>query len=192
MRLVPFRSVAVEDVWRAAQGIREWTLSLAPYGKSLGEVGAYVAAALAEEDAGTGLPFAVVLRAEGRVVGSTRLLGIDAAHRKAELGYTWYAPEVWGTGVNPSCKLLLLRHAFEGMGLERVHLFVNALNARSLRAVARLGAVREGVLRRDRRLADGSWRDTVVFSILRAEWPGVEAGLLARLGEGLARGGESG
>ena len=181
VRLIPLREVSIDGLWEAAQSLERWTLSLAPYGQSREQIRGYVAQASAQEDEGWTQPFAVLDQASGRVLGSTRLTLIDRENAKAELGYTWYARDVWGTAVNPSCKRLLLRHAFETMGLERVYFYVNLLNERSLAAVERLGAVREGVLRHDRRLSNGAWRDTVVLSILSAEWPAVRASLEERL-----------
>ena len=100
---------------------------------------------------------------------------------RVHLGWTAYDPCVWGTAVNVECKLLLLRHAFEDCGFGRVKIQTDAVNARSQAAIERLGAVREGVLRRHARRADGTFRDTVVFSVLAAEWPDVAEGLRRRL-----------
>lgn len=120
----------------------------------------------------------------GAVLGTSSLGDASLAHHRIHLGWTAYAPAVWGTVVNPACKLLLLGHAFDDCGFERVKIQTDAINARSQVAIAKLGAVREGVLRHHQRRADGSWRDTVVFSILTAEWPGVRDGLLRRIGGG--------
>ena len=131
---------------------------------------------------GTGrLAYAVRLAADGALAGTSSLLEPNAAHRGIHLGSTLYGPRWWGTAVNPEAKLLLLGHCFEDLGAERVKIQTDVLNTRSQAAIARLGAVREGVLRHEQRREDGSWRDTVVFSVLAAEWPAVRAGLLARL-----------
>ncbi len=129
------------------------------------------------------VPYVVRLVGGGAVVGTTTLGEVDLANESAHLGWTAYAPAVWGTGVNPECKLLLLGHAFEDCGFGRVKIQTDAVNERSQAAIAKLGATREGVLRRHIRRADGTFRDTVVFSVLREEWPGVRAGLLARVRE---------
>jgi RimJ/RimL family protein N-acetyltransferase len=105
---------------------------------------------------------------------------LDLVNERVHLGWAGYAPAVWSTGVNPAAKLALLRHAFENCGMRRVKLQTDALNARSQAAIARLGAVKEGVLRQHIRRADGTWRDTVVFSVRVNEWPVVRAGLEAR------------
>ncbi|HEX5632975.1 MAG TPA: GNAT family protein, partial [Gemmatimonadales bacterium] len=117
----------------------------------------------------------------GAVVGSTSYLDVVPRHRRVEIGSTWYRPDQWGTAVNPECKLMLLGHAFEVLGVNRVALVTDALNHRSQAAIAKLGAVREGVLRAHMVAQEGRVRDTVVFSIVRAEWPAVRDGLLARL-----------
>lgn len=125
--------------------------------------------------AGTGLG------ERGTVVGTTSLGEVDLANGGVHLGWTAYGPRWWGTSVNPEAKLLLLRHAFEDCGFERVQLQTDVVNLRSQAAIAGLGAVREGVLRHHRRRADGSWRDTVVFSVIAADWPGVRDRLGRRL-----------
>jgi len=117
----------------------------------------------------------------GTIVGTTNLHDVDIQNRHIHLGWTAYTPAAWGTAVNPECKFLLLRHCFEECFFERVKIQTDLMNVRSQEAIARLGAVREGVLRHHMLRADGSWRDTVVFSVLSQEWPAVKAGLLARL-----------
>jgi RimJ/RimL family protein N-acetyltransferase len=121
------------------------------------------------------------LGAAGAVIGTTSLGDVDLLNESVHLGWTGYAPAVWGTAVNPATKLLLLQHAFEDCGFGRVKIQTGLTNTRSQAAIAKLGATREGVLRRHKRLADGSFRDTVVFSILADEWPEVRKGLLARI-----------
>jgi RimJ/RimL family protein N-acetyltransferase len=159
------------ELWR-------WTASLV---RSVDDMARWVAEALAWRDAGTALPFAIVERASGRVVGSTRLANVEPAHRRAEIGWTWVAAPWQRTAVNTEAKLLLLGHAFDAMGCQRVELKTDALNARSRAAIARLGAVEEGTLRHHMITESGRVRDTVYFSILAGEWPAVRAGLEARL-----------
>jgi N-acetyltransferase len=118
----------------------------------------------------------------GTVVGTSSLGEWDLTHERVHLGWTAYGPRWWGGPVNAECKLLLLGHAFDHCGFGRVKIQTDLVNDRSQAAIARLGATREGVLRRHMRRADGSWRDTVVFAVLRDEWPAVRAGLEERLG----------
>lgn len=130
---------------------------------------------------GDALPFAIVDPARDEAVGGTVIFDYVAAHRRAEIGYTWLAPSVWRTAINTGAKYLLLRHAFESLGLNRVQLKTDARNLRSQAAIARLGAVREGTWRAHMVLPDGYVRDTVMFSIVAAEWPGVKAGLETKM-----------
>jgi RimJ/RimL family protein N-acetyltransferase len=125
--------------------------------------------------------WAVRMLSDGALVGSTRYLNIVAEHRRVEIGHTWYAPAVWATHVNPACKLALLDYGFETLGLNRVELKTDNRNLRSQAAIAKLGAMREGVFRSHMVRADGSLRDTVYFAIVRDEWPVVRDRLKARL-----------
>jgi len=132
----------------------------------------YYRSALEAPDA---LPF--VVEVGGELAGSTRLGDIRTAHAGLEIGWTWLHPRWYGSGVNRRMKRLLLAHAFGEMGMERVQLKTDLRNVRSQRAIEGLGAVREGVLRAHMRRPDGSMRDTVMYSVTRAEWPGVRARL---------------
>ena len=118
---------------------------------------------------------------DGRIIGTTSLGDLDLGNETVHLGWTAYSPAVWGTSVNPECKLLLLRHCFEHCGLGRVRLQTDVINVRSQAAMAKLGATREGVTRRHIKRVDGTWRDSVIFSVIVDDWPQVEAGLEARL-----------
>lgn len=129
------------------------------------------------------LPYAVRLVADGTLVGTSALIEAHLVNESVHLGSTLYGRRWWGTRVNPEAKLLLLAHCFEGCGFGRVKIQTDVLNTRSQEAIARLGARREGVLRREQRREDGTFRDTVVFSVLAGEWPAVKAGLQARLPE---------
>ncbi|MFF1878168.1 GNAT family N-acetyltransferase [Leifsonia sp. NPDC058230] len=131
--------------------------------------------------------YAVCLRSDGdRIVGTSTLGDFDLENGSAHIGWTAYAPEVWGTRVNAEAKRLLLGIAFEH-GFERVRLQADVLNSRSRAAIERLGARAEGILRHTQRRADGSWRDTAVYSVLREEWPEVRERLDARLASSLDR-----
>jgi RimJ/RimL family protein N-acetyltransferase len=117
----------------------------------------------------------------GSVVGTSSYLEVSRSDSRLEIGSTAYAPSVWGTQVNPQTKLLLLAHAFDDLGAGRVQLKTDVRNTRSQQAIARLGATYEGTLRRYQRRADGSVRDTVLFSITAEEWPEVRRRLEERL-----------
>jgi RimJ/RimL family protein N-acetyltransferase len=137
----------------------------------------WVRQALAEQQAGTALPFATVERASGRVVGSTRFGSYVPEHQRVEIGWTWIAPPWQRTAVNTEAKLLMLTHAFETLGCRRVELKTSSRNERSHAAILRIGATREGTLRQHMINPDGSSRDTVYFSILDGEWSDVKARL---------------
>ncbi len=141
----------------------------------------YVAGALEGYRAGSMLPWAVRRESDGRIIGSTRYHDIVSEIDRVEIGYTWYAKSAQGGFVNPACKMLLLGHAFEGLGCAVVGLRTDAENLRSQAAIAKLGAQRDGTIRRFGVRRDGSPRDTVMFSILREEWPAVRAALERRL-----------
>lgn len=195
VRLDPLVPDDAADLFAALDDERVWAAGYGggPAGRprDVRAMAGIVAAALAAREAGQRLPYVVRLapgRAPapaGTVVGTSSLADWDLVHERVHLGWTAYAPRWWGGAVNVECKLLLLGHAFDDCGFGRVKLQTDLLNTRSQAAIARLGATREGVLRRHTRRADGSFRDTVVFSILRGEWPGVRAGLLARLADGV-------
>src|SRR5690349_17927416 len=123
------------------------------------------------------MPFVVRHKATGDVVGSTRYFNVDATNRRLEIGHTWYARRAQRTAINSECKLLLLTHAFEALRCIAVEFRTHWFNHRSRRAIERLGAKQDGVLRNHQLLADGSRRDTVVYSIIEGEWPAVRAHL---------------
>jgi RimJ/RimL family protein N-acetyltransferase len=126
-----------------------------------------------------GLAWAVVV--DGVAAGSTSYLDVDTELGGLEIGWTWYRQDLWGTDVNPTCKLLLLTYAFEELGAGRVLLKTDALNTRSQAAIKKLGCRYDGTLRHHRRRNDGSVRDTAYFSMLADEWPAAKRGLVARL-----------
>jgi N-acetyltransferase len=130
--------------------------------------------ALARAAGGTELPFTIFQKPDDTIVGSTRLLTLPMPFTGLEIGWTWHSPSVWRTGVNTECKYLLLRHAFEDLGAIRVQLKTDARNTRSQNAIERLGAKREGVLRRHQLNYSGYIRDSVYFSITDDEWPAVK------------------
>ena len=127
------------------------------------------------------LPFAVIHLASGRVAGATRYLNIHPAHRGLEIGGTWYGLEFQHTAVNTECKYLLLQYAFETLGCIRVQLKTDRRNERSQRAIERIGAKQEGILRNHMVLPDGRYRDSVYYSILDSEWPEVKRQLVMKL-----------
>jgi RimJ/RimL family protein N-acetyltransferase len=129
---------------------------------------------LSRAEKGTDMPFVAVHLASGRVAGATRYMNIMPKDRGLEIGGTWYGPEFQRTAVNTECKYMLLRHAFETLGCIRVQLKTDLRNERSQRAIERIGAVKEGVLRNHMILPDGHYRYSVFYSVLDTEWPDVK------------------
>jgi RimJ/RimL family protein N-acetyltransferase len=145
------------------------------------EMAGYIETALNEQERGTSLPFAIVEKATGRAIGSTRYGNIDRTHHRVEIGWTWVARQWQRTAINTEAKYLLLRHAFESLGCLRVELKTDSLNERSRAAILRLGAREEGIFRNHMITASGRIRHTVYFSIIDSEWPAVRARLETKL-----------
>lgn len=137
-----------------------------------------------ETTAGKRVAFAVVLKASERAIGTTSFLDINPTHKSIEIGSTFYAKEYWRTFVNTECKLTLLTEAFEVRDVERVTLKTDSFNERSRKAILRLGATFEGILRHHMLRPNGTWRDSAYFSILRQEWPDLKSKLIGRLESG--------
>lgn len=178
VRLEPLGPGHAAALAAAVQDGRLWELWYTAV-PAVDEVEAYIERALREQAAGTMLPWVVVV--DGEVVGSTRYHDIVAAIGRVEIGYTWYAARWQRTHVNTACKLALMRHAFDELGCGVVGLRTDGVNERSQRAIERLGARRDGLVRHFQARKDGSPRDTVFYSILAAEWPEVRRRLEAKL-----------
>ncbi len=169
-------AAALREVSASSGLHRVWYTSVpAPDG-----VSGYIDTALSEQQAGMALPF-VVLDSASEVVGSTRFYALHPSVPNLKIGYTWLAPRVQRTGLNTDAKRLLLGHAFETLGCAAVSFETSWFNHASRAAIARLGARQDGVLRHHMRHADGSLRDTVVFSLIDAEWPAARTHLQSRL-----------
>lgn len=162
------------DLWR-------WTLAIID---SPEELRAYLETALRERDEGRSVPFATRDLASGRVAGCTRFGSIERAHRRVEIGWTWVGRDFRRSHVNTEAKYLMFRHAFETWGAVRVELKTNVLNERSRNAMKRIGCVEEGVLRKHAVSRNGTWRDTIYYSVLDTEWPAVKARLEALMAHG--------
>ena len=181
VRLEPLRMDHADALRAAAADGALWTVRYTSVpGPEAGEVETYIDAALAARDAGQALPFAV-FDASDLLIGTTRFYEVDRDVPRVKLGYTRYAQRVQRTALNTEAKLLLIDHAFTQWHCEALALETSHENLRSQAAIARLGAKRDGVLRAHMRHRDGSVRDTVVFSILAAEWPELRRGLESKL-----------
>lgn len=148
---------------------------------SMEDMRGYIEQALAEQARGASLPFTILRRVDQAVLGSTRFMDITLEHRRLEIGATWLTPAAQRSGANVEAKLLLLSHAFDTIGVQKVVFKTEALNTQSRTAILALGAVEEGTFRRHLIAENGRMRDMVYFSILDTEWPGVRAHLRAKL-----------
>lgn len=184
--LRPLAAADLPGIVAAARADDLWDIFYAVVAQ-LKHADAWLASTLAQRDAGRALPF-TVLDASGAIVGTTRLMRMSEPNRRVEIGGTFYARRVQRTGLNTEAKLLLLGHAFDTLGCQCVQIRTDWLNRDSRRAIERLGAKLDGVLRGHQRLPDGRLRDTAVYSILNREWPGVRDNLRLMLTRG-GRGG---
>lgn len=181
VRLEPLSLTHTPDLAEAGRDEAIWRyMPYAPV-RSEADMRAWIEEMLRRQRLGGDLPFAVVHLGSGRAIGATRYMEIQPRNRALEIGGSWYAPEHQRTAANTESKLLLLEHAFERLGAIRVQFKADLRNERSQRAIERLGAVREGVLRNNLIMPDGFVRSSVYYSILADEWPGVKAGLEERL-----------
>ena len=173
VRLEPLQLAHADALRAAAADGALWNLRVTSVPEPA-ETESYIAAALAGQDAGSMLPFAVRELATDRIVGSTRYHDVVPAVDRLEIGYTWYARSRQRSHVNTECKLLLMAHAFETLGARLVGWRTDNYNHASQRAIERLGARRDGVLRHHALRRDGSVRDTVMYSLTAGEWPEVK------------------
>ena len=184
VRLEPLRANHAATLWDVAREMA-WGWMLGAL-RSKEEVDRRIAERLSGEERKAEYGYTVFLKARNRIVGSTSYLEVAPKRKIAEIGSTWYSLDVQGTVVNPECKYLLLKHAFEDWGAIRVQLGTDVKNVHSQRAILKLGAKFEGRLRNHGIRADGSIRDSMLYSIISEEWPGVKKGLEARI-ESFAR-----
>ncbi|HEX2992036.1 MAG TPA: GNAT family protein [Anaerolineales bacterium] len=183
VRLEPMTEEHIPALAEIGVGQPFWHFMLYGDMNSEEDMRSWVRDILARAEKGTDLPFVAIQLASGRLAGATRYLNIMPKDRGLEIGGTWYGSDFQRTPVNTECKYLLLRHAFETLECIRVQLKTDSRNERSQRAIERIGAVKEGVLRNHMILPDGYIRHSVFYSILDTEWPGVKS----RLEEMLAR-----
>ncbi len=176
VKLVPLERAHKTALVKAATDGKLWELWYTSV-PSADTVDQYVDRAISQRESGKEYPFVVIDKDSGAIVGSTRYYSIQPEHRRLEIGYTWYAQSHQRTGINAECKFLMLRYAFEVLDCIAVQFMTNWHNLRSRKAIERLGAKQDGVLRNHRLNADGSVRDTVVYSITSLEWAGVKKSL---------------
>ncbi|HEX7737162.1 MAG TPA: GNAT family protein [Ktedonobacteraceae bacterium] len=181
-RLEPLRLEHAAELYEASRQEPDlWRYMPVSQPGAVAEMERIIAFHLREKEKGHHLPLAIIDLASDHTVGSTCYLEVSLQERGLEIGWTWLAPSVQRTGINTECKYLLLSYAFEQWGAIRVQLKTHHLNLQSQRAIERLGAVKEGVLRNHKIMPDGSYRHSVYYSIIDSEWPGVKAGLEAKM-----------
>ncbi|WP_276134196.1 GNAT family N-acetyltransferase [Polluticoccus soli] len=173
VKLLPLESSHFDGLLQAARDPRIWKY-LSFNGLDSDAFRNELRSAVLRKTMGEEYPFTVFDNTTGKIIGSTRFYNMYPAHRKLEIGWTWYAPEYWGSGHNVACKSLLLTHAFEALSCVRVQFQVHEQNVRSRAAVERLGAKFEGILRNERIRDNGSIRNTAVYSIINTEWEQVK------------------
>ncbi len=180
--LVPLALEHADSLFRALNSDEElWRYIPVKQPGTVDEMRGWVATALQEQAEGRRLPFAVIEKKSGQVIGSTSFVTMSYANRNTDVGWTWYNRDFWRTAVNTECKFLLLRYAFETLACIRVQLRVDLRNLRSQRAVERIGGVKDGVLRKVQLLYDGHQRNVVIYSLLDDEWPANKARLEAMM-----------
>ena len=180
VELCPVEEVHLDELFEVGRDREIWRLTSVDYSDPQIFYPNF-AAALRERELGKTYPFLIRLRGDGRIVGTTRFLDIQPQDRKLEIGVTWMASAFWGSGINLECKLLLLAYCFETLDANRVQFRAKADNARSRRALEKIGAVFEGVMRKDKIEASGKPRDTAFYSIVSEEWPALKLRLAAQL-----------
>ncbi|WP_103106144.1 GNAT family N-acetyltransferase [Brevibacillus reuszeri] len=169
VRLEPMSPEHIDGLWEAGKFEQIWSY-MSIMMNTPEDTRLFVEQALQNQREGTELPFVIISQESGKIIGSTRFLGISRKDRGLEIGFTWLTPSVWKTAVNTECKWLLLCHCFEDLGCIRVQLKTDSRNLNSQRAIKRIGGVYEGVLRNHMVMRDGYIRDSVYFSFIDKEW----------------------
>ncbi|MHA4961683.1 GNAT family N-acetyltransferase [Bacillus subtilis] len=180
IRVVPMDKSHIQGLYEAAKDENIWA-HLPKTITTLHDMEAFVEEALQTKECGTEFPFVIIHRESGKIVGTTRFLYMSSASRSLEIGWTWFHPSVWGTSVNSECKYLLLQYCFERLNTIRVQFKTDERNIRSQKAIERLGAVKEGILRNQMIRKDGTFRNSLFYSLIDRDWPSVKLHLERRL-----------
>ncbi|WP_342045276.1 GNAT family N-acetyltransferase [Bacillus sp. OTU530] len=174
VRIVPMERYHVQGLYESGKERDIWTHL--PRGmNTLADMQSFVEEALKRKRLGEEFPFVILLRENNKVLGTTRFLGISRPNKSVEIGWTWLNPSVWGTNINTECKYLLLEYCFETLGIIRVQFKTDERNLRSQKAIERIGGVKEGVLRNHMIRQDGSYRNSVFYSIIEQDWATTKA-----------------
>lgn len=176
VRLVPLSNEHIDELISISTEERIWEFLSKP-GYDADVLRTELKSAILKRMNGEEYPFVIIDKLNNKIIGCTRYMDMYPEHRKLEIGWTWYNPAYWGTGYNNECKLLLLTHAFESLNCVRVTLKTWDKNMRSRKAIQKIGAQFEGILRNERIRYDGTIRNTAVFSIIAEEWTGIKESL---------------
>ncbi|AVK82388.1 GNAT family N-acetyltransferase [Lysinibacillus sp. B2A1] len=171
--LRPLDKVDVQGILEAVNFPEIW-LHMSTAMENIEDVNGFVDNALAIKEKKTEFPFVIVDKESGQIIGSTRFMDIDDKHKRLEIGTTWLIPAYWRTAINTNCKYLLLQYCFEILNFQRVQIKTDHENYRSQKAIERIGAIKEGVLRNHMIRKDGTIRHTVMYSITKEDWPEVK------------------
>ncbi|WP_416150061.1 GNAT family N-acetyltransferase [Salipaludibacillus sp. HK11] len=175
VKVVPMETTHIQELYEIGKDKAIWTHS--PFVVTLetsDDMKSIVEEALYQKELGTEFPFVVILRENDKVIGSTRFMEISDNNKSLEIGSTWLTPSVWGTQVNAECKYLLLKYCFETLKTIRVQLKTDEKNSRSQKAIERIGGVKEGILRNHIIRKDGTYRTSILYSIIDSEWDDVK------------------
>ncbi len=173
IELIPLQNEHFKELESISADARIWEF-LSVNGSTPGRCIQLMNDALLEREKGTQFPFVIYHKKEQRLIGSTRFMEIVSQHKKLEIGWTWLQPQYWATHINPECKMLLLNYCFNVLKVVRVQLKTSEKNIRSQKAIVKIGAQFEGVLRNDLIQENGTPRSSAYFSILNSEWPAAE------------------
>lgn len=171
--LQPLQAAHLQDLWAIAKDASLWTVQLNKI-ECEQDLEKYIQKGLKERVAEEAIPFVIIDKKENRIVGSTRYMGLSLPNKRTEIGSTWIAPSLHGSGLNKAMKYAMLQHAFEVMELNRVEFKTDELNTQSRNAILSLGCTQEGIFRRHMITSTGRVRNTVYFSMLKEEWPEVK------------------
>ena len=176
VRIVPLEKSHIQGLYEIGNNGMIWShLPKTIY--TLQDMRSFVEEALTKKDSGIELPFVVLLRDNNKIIGSTRFLDISNLNRSLEIGWTWYSPAVWGTHINTECKYLLLKYCFETLNFIRVQFKTDERNVRSQKAIEKIGGVKEGILRNHMIRKDGTFRNSVFYSVIESDWAFVKSKL---------------
>ncbi len=173
VRIVPMESHHIQGLYDIANEERIWN-HLPRNIQTITDMMSFVEEALEGKGSGREFPFVVLRRDNEKIIGSTRFLDISNTNKSLEIGWTWYTPSVWGTHTNAECKYLLLKYCFETLKLIRVQFKTDEQNVRSQKAIEKIGAVKEGILRNQMIRKNGTYRNSIFYSIIEQEWEAVK------------------